>query len=1493
MKKSKNLHASKSKRHDVDGQRRPKLNINARGKWQLLSHTVKAIGDPGAALHVTKTITHGFKHYMNVFTSELPIQHVVYLQNRQEYLIVDAGGTVMVVTRYGFRKAEIETTETIGHLVYAEQLKRLVAITPSGNKLLLFNMSLDVVSVVPLSNRAQRLISNDECGEIITCHHSTVTCWVFQHSASYLVQRVVIQMDTCLLDGVKLISLERTASRTQRFYVSAKNFVQVINLHEGKVVHLAKNLHRMNITAMMFFNPLKFIITAAKDGTVKVWNDSFQLQAVFVGHNNSVLDLAVYPYGPLIMSASLDCTIRIWNLETHDQVDQAMVAYPVECIGTVMQDDQLFTYSHCGLMFWKVHHLHRLLTPISSEVARVEKVEYPDFPTRLCLPCGGSTVKIISPYSGHVITTLLLDDDTRVEDTAYALVQGVVFVLTTNGNIVKSNAAVNPCKILKTWIFEESRYTCTTIYQYVGKSSPQYTKPDRKLSLLHGRRVSLSSKNEVPALLLVGREDGCIARLNWTTGVTDFIIKGHEGMVSSLVAHVSNDQLISIGEDSVLKLWRVYPFVEESLAPFMALQCYHTPTHVAAIGNLLCISFAHVQTATYMLTVYDTAIKDRYDHSPEDDHNCEIIAVCSCAYMNIFASASVDGTIRIWNDKNELVRIVELKAVPTALSFCSKRGDLAVGIGKHLHKIHYSEYMPGDTFNKVVSQLDCGEPPDNPLHVSAGVTLPVLHKLSPTHSALFRYTHFQDTLTEEERSEIAREKKQKSEICSSLIERDEELLKIRDGLLTVPKVANLTRKQKLEAFRKYYDLLYDFAKVPLPLDDKIPQVMQQEDVSPCSVRGGFFPSPSKAIVCPNTRRYATNPNGFIPNSVLASCLWKEEVKQKRMSGKSWRPVGLTKAQLAALARKEAAEEAEANCSNDEEEEDEDEEEEENLLWQRMNDEMRISSCESVTESSSPIQTPSPLQQRTPSPKKIEQLQPLKPLPPRPQIPKRVQVQSPPLVAPPPVIRTVAPPPVAEPVPKPVEAVKAEPSPPATAPPLPGFLMQFVGQQWFHAAYRSMKTPSPKKIEQLQPLKPLPPRPQIPKRVQVQSPPLVAPPPVIRTVAPPPVAEPVPKPVEAVKAEPSPPATAPPLPGFLMQFVGQQWFHAAYRSMKTLTGPFTVAKFISLLLKALGEAVWEHRLGIVNGIAALCVQHSSAVDLLETARGLLCTLHTTPPPSHQVAVQNSYITTVYKAVQKLAPHSSDYMAQLIAGYVEGENNLRDLVKAIWLELGLNDAGGYFTRELDSWDVYDKDKDERTLALLRKAVRFIDWWTEQCSKHQLKNPKQYRASPKQKPMRKGQNTQKSPTSDLITPIVAINHFCVIHYEREQRKILAEKKKPERELTRRNKKQLAPERDPKLIRLGHTHKSECHPLRETSLADYAFLTRQLMQSLQLGDCPRFINLPVHCVSVQPFQPPVSKDRGDEVKPYVQLPRQLLARHYFLPQLSCVPSNDAPSGH
>ena len=84
------------------------------------------------------------------------------------------------------------------------------------------------------------------------------------------------------------------------------------------------------------------------------------------------------------------------------------------------------------------------------------------------------------------------------------------------------------------------------------------------------------------------------------------------------------------------------------------------------------------------------SLSERFDHDSDFDHMDDVTGLASCPKMRLFASCSVDGSVRIWDEANRLLRVIKLNASPTSISFCSQKGDLIVGIGKHLHKISYA-----------------------------------------------------------------------------------------------------------------------------------------------------------------------------------------------------------------------------------------------------------------------------------------------------------------------------------------------------------------------------------------------------------------------------------------------------------------------------------------------------------------------------------------------------------------------------------------------------------------------------------------------------------------------------------------------------------------------------------------------------------------------------------------------------------------------------------
>jgi WD40 repeat protein len=73
--------------------------------------------------------------------------------------------------------------------------------------------------------------------------------------------------------------------------------------------------HHKGVTHVKFSPDGKLIVTASKDGRVRLWNLQGKLQTQFKGHQAPILSVSFSPDGKHLATASADTTVRLWNLQ--------------------------------------------------------------------------------------------------------------------------------------------------------------------------------------------------------------------------------------------------------------------------------------------------------------------------------------------------------------------------------------------------------------------------------------------------------------------------------------------------------------------------------------------------------------------------------------------------------------------------------------------------------------------------------------------------------------------------------------------------------------------------------------------------------------------------------------------------------------------------------------------------------------------------------------------------------------------------------------------------------------------------------------------------------------------------------------------------------------------------------------------------------------------------------------------------------------------------
>lgn len=112
-----------------------------------------------------------------------------------------------------------------------------------------------------------------------------------------------------------------------RLFAGCDNSLRVYEYGSGNLFETVRDIHDLSLTCVEYYEPNDTIITAGKDGSIKIWSRN-RMVYNFTEHFKSVTALALMEEGchalpgsmPLLLSSSLDGSIRMWNFETGQSV---------------------------------------------------------------------------------------------------------------------------------------------------------------------------------------------------------------------------------------------------------------------------------------------------------------------------------------------------------------------------------------------------------------------------------------------------------------------------------------------------------------------------------------------------------------------------------------------------------------------------------------------------------------------------------------------------------------------------------------------------------------------------------------------------------------------------------------------------------------------------------------------------------------------------------------------------------------------------------------------------------------------------------------------------------------------------------------------------------------------------------------------------------------------------------------------------------------------
>lgn len=129
-----------------------------------------------------------------------------------------------------------------------------------------------------------------------------------KYAAVYKLQKKIFELE----DDIEALKTELSLISAYK----AKNIKQTENQYEFPEYKTTKILksHKNSITSVSFHPVFPVLISSSLDGTIKIWDfESLSLEKTLTGHTLSVNSVNFSNNGELIVSGSSDQSIKIWN----------------------------------------------------------------------------------------------------------------------------------------------------------------------------------------------------------------------------------------------------------------------------------------------------------------------------------------------------------------------------------------------------------------------------------------------------------------------------------------------------------------------------------------------------------------------------------------------------------------------------------------------------------------------------------------------------------------------------------------------------------------------------------------------------------------------------------------------------------------------------------------------------------------------------------------------------------------------------------------------------------------------------------------------------------------------------------------------------------------------------------------------------------------------------------------------------------------------------
>ena len=369
-------------------------------------------------------------------------------------------------------------------------------------------------------------------------------------------------------------------------------------------------LHEEWISAVAFSSDGKYLATASRDNTTRVWDLSSQQEVLYVSHDEAVFAVAFSPDGKYLATGSRDSSARVWDIATKQEI--LRIPHEGWVSGVAFSPDGLYLATASrdnSARIWDI--------PNKQEVLRLQHE-------------GWVSAVTFSP-SGLYLATASRDNSARLWDR------------TTKQEVMR---VLHESAIFAIAFSPDGQYLATASRDKTARLWDRTTKQE-VMRLTHAEWVLDVAFSADGNYLATASSDNT-ARI-WERKSTRQVAQfAHAGWVSGVMFSPDSRFLATASEDTTARIWEVHSEQERTLLPqaeIASTVAFSPDGKMFAIGS-----------EDNIARIFNVSNKQEVMQISHDEM---ILSVAFSPDGKHLATASRDGTSRVWaiDTKQEILHV--------------------------------------------------------------------------------------------------------------------------------------------------------------------------------------------------------------------------------------------------------------------------------------------------------------------------------------------------------------------------------------------------------------------------------------------------------------------------------------------------------------------------------------------------------------------------------------------------------------------------------------------------------------------------------------------------------------------------------------------------------------------------------------------------------------------------------------------------------------------